>query len=260
MDIGTTSLVLPTPQALGQMPREERNAILYAALNEGVFDYLDFGTHKGGGIEAGKRLGGRLGLGVELSDEKVVVALNRGFYVLSEDVFRISGDRPLVDFAICRHVLEHMPNIHVVALVLGQLKRLVRSHILIEQPDFSQERYLYGLGLKLQAFFLKGHDCPMSTRELIRIFWDTGFDRFALGGMLRIRDSDSSLVHRSDGPNQIGKWRPGDLPKPQKIVFDRPIYRDIVAVLGVNAEVNPRAIAEAAGMQQLYFNSEVRIY
>lgn len=260
MDTGLTPTSLPPPQALAEMPREARNALLYRALHEGVFDYLDFGTHKGGGIEVGRRMGGRLGLGVELSDEKVVAGLQRGFYVLSEDVFRISGERPLVDFAICRHVLEHLPNIHVVALVLEQLKRLVRSHILIEQPDFSQERYLFGLGLKLQAFFLKGHACPMPTRELVRIFWDLGFDRFALGGMLRIRNSDSSMVHRADAPNQIGKWRPGDLPKPATIVFDRPIFRDIVAVLGVNETVDARGIAEAAGMEKLYLTSELRLF
>ena len=252
---------LPSPVELSEMPLETRNEILLNALREGVFDYLDFGTHKGGGLDWGLSLGGRRGLGVELNDEKVLHALRSGYYVLSYDVFKIPIDEaPIVDFAVCRHVLEHMPNIHVVALIIERLRKFVRHYIYIEQPDFSQERYLAGLGLKLQGSYLKGHACPMQTRELVKIFWDVGFDNFVVGGIRRCAGSDSQYIHRADvAPRTVGKWREGDPPKPS-VKFDRPVFRDIIAVLGKHSDVDIFSVAKLCKMEEVFLESKVRLY
>ncbi len=254
-------VALPSPLELSEMPLEKRNEILMNALREGAFDYLDFGTHKGSGLVWGAHMGGRRGLGVELNEEKVLHLLKSGFYVLSEDIFKIQvGDKPLVDFAVCRHVLEHLPNIHVVALVIEQLRKIVRNYIYIEQPDFSHERYLAGLGLKLQGSYLKGHDCPMQTRELIEIIWDAGFDNFVIGGIRRALGSESQYVHRADiAPRTVGKWREGDLPKPS-VTFDRPVFRDIIAILGKEPDVDTLGIAKFCKVKEVFLQSRLRIY
>jgi hypothetical protein len=61
--------ILPPAETLGEMRREQRNDLLLRALEAGAFDFLDFGTHKEGGLDRGLLFGGRVGLGVEIDEQ-----------------------------------------------------------------------------------------------------------------------------------------------------------------------------------------------
>ena len=74
-----------------------------------------------------------------------------------------------------------------------------------------------------------------------------------------MRDSDNQYIHRADAPRIVGKWREGDLPKPS-ITFDRPVFRDLIAVLAVRDGLDKMSIGKLGQMNQLYLSSEMRIY
>lgn len=248
------SSILPPAQALGEIPREQRNNLLLMALEAGAFDFLDFGTHKGGGLESGRRFGGRLGLGVEIEELKCQHLYRQGHYVLSGDVFNLPVLPRSVDFTVCSHVLEHMPNKHVMYLLVERLAQFCRKFIVIDQPDFSAAQYLYDLGLKMTQMMMESHTTRLATRDIIQMLWDMGLGNFVVYGKLPVRSSDSRWVHSAVAPRHANKWQEGDPPKPS-VKFDRELHRDILIVVGLHDEIDLEAIAATAGAHKLKLRS-----
>lgn len=256
MSVELLSIDLPPAQELAAIPREQRNGMLLEGLQSGKFDYLDFGTHKGGGMRLGQQLGGKCGLGIEINEAKCQALLKNGYYVISEDIFRLPAFFSVVDFAVLSHVLEHLPNSQTIFLVLRKLLDACRKYVLIEQPDFTAESYLYSLGLRLAHFGMKSHTCHLRTRELIEMLWSLNAGRFIVGGKKPINDSSSRWVHRADQISSAGA--PWDaekhLPKPQ-IKFDRALFRDIVVVIGRDQEFDTDSILRAVSADLIYMRS-----
>jgi hypothetical protein len=224
---------LPPAQELAHVPREERTALLLTALQSGVFDFLDFGTHKGGGIRVGESLGGKLGLGIELRDAKVVEALSRGFYVLSEDAFLVPRMPKVVRFAVLSHVLEHLPDEATAYLVLQKIAGYCSDFLFIQQPDFSAETFLWRQGLQFAHTKMKGHMWRPSTTRMMEMIWSLGFGRFLVGGQTPVRASSNQWLHRADVQSRT-LWKHDaskDPPKPQ-VTFEPPLFRDIAIAIG----------------------------
>ncbi len=246
---------LPDPRELAATPRKERNCFLVDALAEGHFDFLDFGSHRGASLKIGYELGGRRGLGIERNDDKCRELLAQGQYVLSEDIFSLPALSGVVDFAVCSHILEHMPNEHTVYLILEKLARATKRFILIDQPDFSAELYLFQRGFKLAHFAMKGHDCHLPTRRLVEMLWSLDLGHFVVGGKHAIVDSSNPWVHRADAPGPLWKWdAEKDLPK-EAVKFNRPLYRDVTIVVGRDPSCDLEHIAKSTGVKDIYLRS-----
>jgi hypothetical protein len=224
-----------TVPSLASLPREERNAHLLEAARRGVFDFLDFGTHKAGGIRLGESIGGRFGLGVEIDDPKAVNALRRGDAVYSGDVFEFPLTDPVFRFGICRHVLEHLPNLGVVRAVVEKIAGLCREFLYIEGPDFTTERILSRLGLTMAHSTTRLHTCHVTAAEVGAILSNCGFEHVLLGHKIRIDDSANPWVHALGSPPNRSKWQESDLPKPY-VSFEPPIYRDFVLLADVSEQ------------------------
>jgi hypothetical protein len=245
---------LPPAQDLAGIPREERTQLLVRALEAGAFDYLDFGTHTGGGLRVGESLGGKLGLGVEMMETKCQALYKRGRYVISEDIFKLPLVRHSVDFAVCSHILEHMPNRHVVYLLLERLSQFCRKYVYINQPDFTATQYLFEKGLKLAHVGLTKHLTQLPTREIVSMLWDLKLGRFIVAGKRAIHNSSHDWVHAVGAPPNVSKWEDGHLPKPY-VEFNPPLYRDIVIVIGIDSSVDLEAIANEAGVSKITLRS-----
>lgn len=237
-----TDVDLVQPSALARMPADERNARLLDAARLGAFDFVDFGTHKGAGIDVGiKRFGGSRGLGIELAETKSVQALARGYYVYQGDVLAV----PLADarfrFATCRHVLEHLPNKYVVGAVLWKLATSCHEFLYIEQPYFDDREYLADRGLTLRQYTATYHTCQLRLAEFKDILATIGVKHYVIGGMKPIKDASHREVHALDSPPDRSLWVETDRPKPN-MSFDRTLYGNIVVL----ADLGGGSIAERA--------------
>ena len=244
---------LPKAASLADLPRQERNEIVLALLAQKRFDFLDFGTHKGGGLRIGNSLGGQAGLGVELDDAKVVALFRRGAFAYSGNVLELPQGLK-ARFAVCSHVLEHLPSRYEVGTIINQLQRSCSDYIFITQPSFDVDSALFERGLRMAHSPMKNHDCRLTTRELVDICWDLGLERFVVGGAKPISDTSHSWIHSTQGRKNVWKWKPGDAPKPD-VRFGRPLHRDIVAVIGLKPGLDLAGIATAGGMKTLYLES-----
>ncbi|RZJ43249.1 MAG: hypothetical protein EON87_12610 [Brevundimonas sp.] len=235
------------------MAKDERNDRVLEMVRGGSFDYLDFGTHKGGGLRVGRELGGVAGLGVELQDDKVKELFQRGAFAYSGNVLEFP-DAANIRFAVCSHVLEHMPSIFEIGTVINKLAAICQDFIFIRQPSFDSQEQLFERGLKMAHFTMKHHDCRITVRQFVDMMWDLRLERFVIGGALPYASSDSSWFHSTAGRKNVGKWTTNDPPKPS-IKFSRPVHRDIVLCIALRPDVDLMRVAKAGGMTQVFMES-----
>jgi hypothetical protein len=228
---------------LAELPVAERNGILLEGVEEGAFDFIDVGSHKGGGLRLGATLGGNHGLGVEIDERKARSGLQQGLAIYTSDAAALPWDRRVFRFGVCRHVLEHLPDEATVRGVLRRLADICSDFIYVEGPDFSSATYLRDLGLTLAHDTMSTHTCRMDPASLGSALAAVGTRRLLMGRALPIRDSHSRWIHRHDAPRDRGAWREEeDLPKPT-VTFDRELYRDIVLLGALSDEADLEGIS-----------------
>lgn len=212
-----------------------------ARLARGDYDFLDLGTLDGGGFGIAELQGGRRGLGFELSAAAVRNAKAKGWDVALHDVCLLQPMSPLVDFAVCSHILEHLPDLERIEGVIASLASLSRRYILIAGPCFETEAYLEGLDLKVLHSLMIDHTCKMKVSDLIAILHRLELRDFvvALGG--RMHDSDNMWIHSAaQTVPPEGLWTydaDKHLPK-KRSSFDRELFRDFVCVVKLSADVD----------------------
>ena len=217
-------------EGLAEQPVEARNERLLALARAGHFDFVDFGTHRGGGIKWGERLGGARGLGIELDPDRAQRALDDGFPVYTGDVATFPTTGLSFRFAVCRHVLEHMPNEYVVGFVLWRLAQICTEFIYVEQPVFDDAERLEQQGLTLTQMTMRSHTCRLSIERLLRIVEGVGISAYAQGRVRPIRSSANPWVHVAGAAENRSRWQEGvDPPKPE-VEFDPPLYRDLIVI------------------------------
>lgn len=238
------------------MPRAERNQLLLDALRAGHFDFVDFGTHKGGGLNLGLELGGTRGLGIEISEPKCQTLMAKGYYVISEDAFLIPPMSNTVRFAVFSHVLEHLPDEATASLVLKRVSEFCREFIFIQQPDFSAETFLWRKGLQFAHTSMKGHLWRPSTRRLVELLWEMGFQRFAVGGQRVVLDSSCSWLHRADvQSNVLWKHDPQKDPPKPVVSFEPPLFRDVAICVAKSTAVDPKAVLRKTDVRHIHLES-----
>ncbi|HEY6549890.1 MAG TPA: hypothetical protein VIY71_01675 [Solirubrobacterales bacterium] len=221
------------PEALGELadlPIKDRNERLLSLARDGKFDFVDLGTHRGGGIRWGQHLGGGLGLGIELDPKRAHRALKAGYPVYTGDIAAFPSEGLRFRFAVCRHVLEHMPNEYVVGFVLWRLAQMCTEFIYIEQPIFDYAAELGEQGLTLAHLTMSAHTCRLSIDELLASLERIGLPNYVQGRMRPIRDSSHPWVHAADAPRDRSRWQEGiDPPRPE-VKFEPPLHRDLVVI------------------------------
>ena len=240
------------PKALAAMQTVEPDEDLKSAtsaylqrLRRGEYDFLDLGTNDGGGFEIAKKLGGRNGLGFDLEPSAVRRAIGKGLDVALHDVCQLDSDLNSVDFAICSHVLEHLPDLASIEKVLFKLSRICREYILICGPLFETEHYLEQKDLKVLHSLMLDHTCKMKVKDLINILHNLELRDYLLGLSFPMRDSDNIWIHAAGqtvGVDGLWSYEPEKhLPKPS-VTFDKVLHRDFVCVVKLDAAVDCDAL------------------
>ncbi len=211
------------------------------ALRRGEYDFIDLGTCDGGGFEIAARQGARKGLGFDLEPLAVRRSLEKGLDVALYDICELQNDRACVDFAVCSHILEHLPSPAHVERLLRSLSVLCRDYLLISGPAFEDEDYLEKLGLKVLHSLMLDHTCKIKVRELQLVLQTIGCRDYVVALGEPLMSSANHWVYNSAQPvphNGLWTYDPDKhLPK-AAADFDRPIHRDFVCVVPLRAGIS----------------------
>ena len=235
------------PYAITGVPETllRSNARYLDQLERGAYDFLDLGSNHGGGFTIGERQGGRRGLGFDLQPQLVEHLIGQGRDVACMDVRSLRTSQPVVDFAVCSHVLEHLPSIYDVGSVIGSLRRACRDYLLISGPCFEEEDYLYSKNLKVLHTAMTDHLSRFKVIDLVTMLHSLRLRDYVVALTLPLKDSNDPWIHRADEPAE-GMWTwdaQKSLPK-SYASFDRPIHRDFICMVQLRDGVDLSAALE----------------
>ena len=198
------------------------------------YDFIDFGCSAGGSIDwARRRFGGRRGLGVDISPNKVAAARAAGYDAMQADGARLDQFAGKVRFATMIHFLEHLPSIEAARKVAGTALQISRDFLYVRQPWFDSDGPLMRQGLKLYWSHWRGHPLPMTSLQAYVLFEElrrTGrCARFALYGRTPITSSDDEAVLPLSAPGDSHQYDADrDGPKPS-VALDG-VFTELVAI------------------------------
>ncbi len=239
----------------------ESNARILDGLRAGRYDFLDLGTNQGGGFKIAERLGGRKGAGFEMNPALAQWNLDRARDVMCADVRALPQGVTGIRFAVCSHVLEHLPTFYDVGSVIASLASLCADFLFLAGPNFDSEDFLYRHNLKLVHSAMRDHLCRFRTIDLVKLLYDLGLRDFVIGLTGVINDSSNIWIHRADAPaDGIWSWEEGkSLPKPA-MRFDRPLHRDFVCVVKLSQAADHAALLKnfVWGCDRIIFRSNDR--
>jgi hypothetical protein len=206
------------------------------------FDFLDFGCSDGGSMDFARRaLGGQRGLGLDLSPAKVAKSISRGNEARVADITiaRFVGN---VRFVLMSHFLEHLRDIEQARLCIEAAVRCAREYVLIQQPYFDADGYLFERGLKLAWSDWRGHPNHVTAVQFhsiaSRLLAQRKITNFIIGRRMRIMDSDDASVHPLQSPPNQQLWVAGVHPAKPATSFDFLVFRELFVMIGLGADAS----------------------
>lgn len=201
-------------------------------INVTGYDFLDFGTGHGGCYDfARERLGGKVGLGFEISKPRVADLKKDGYNCHLADITKIALPKKSVRFITISHVLEHVPNLDAAANVVKLAINTAKEFVFIEGPSFDFDDMLKKHGLKFYWVGWHNHRSNVTTTFIKDIAKSNGVHRYdLLAEQPMIIDSTSLDIvpAKSDAGVKYDMATYG--PKP-RIGFEQPIFRSFVYFL-----------------------------
>jgi hypothetical protein len=133
------------------------------------------------------------------------------------------------------HFLEHVPSLIDVRKIIRSACLVSDEFVLIQQPYFDADGYLFDLGLKLYWSSWNGHPNHMTRLEMLNILRivapATGVKRFFIGARYPIRSSNAREIHPLLSPAEQVEWSLSKHGKKSSIRFDRVVFRELFAIL-----------------------------
>ena len=215
-------------------------------LRENYYDFVDLGTCDGGGFAMAARQGGKRGLGFDLEPHAVIHALDKGLDVACCDVCSLHSDGALVDFAVCSHILEHLPSLQAVRTVLQAMACMCRDYILVFGPCFEEEEYLESKGLKILHSLMLDHTCKFKVIDFIETLHGLRLRDYVIGISREGRTaSDNQWVHNATEmvpPDGLWTYDAAKHKSKPKVVFDREVYINFICVVPLRAGIDTDGI------------------
>jgi hypothetical protein len=205
-------------------------------LQEGAYDFLDFGCSRGDSIVWGKRLfSGNRGLGIDIDSKKIAAAHLAGLDAKLFDIKDIPREK-LVRFTIMNHFLEHVPSIEDVKTFIKRACQVSTDFVFIKQPYFDADGYLFQKGLKMFWSDWTGHPNPMSTLSFYRILSQLQnegvFQHFSIHGKKAILSSDDDHVQSAFAPTDQHHFDKNiHPPKVTGLNFQMPVFYETVVFI-----------------------------
>jgi hypothetical protein len=200
------------------------------------YDFLDFGCSKGDSMKFAQDTFGGRGLGLDFDADKVEIAKRAGFDAVQQDVTQLSPKTMgRVRYVIMSHFLEHLPTINYAKRCIASACSVAREFVLIQQPYFDADGYLFERGLKLYWSDWHGHLNHMTSLQFYNILSvvapKLGIKRFLIGRRFPLTDSAAPEIHPLASPQDQGTWLPEEHAPKGKCKFDFPVFRDTFAIV-----------------------------
>lgn len=194
------------------------------------YDFLDFGASTGDSMDlAVTHFGGQRGMGVDKDPGKIARMRDLGYHCMAGDITRLDLPAKSVRFVTMNHVLEHLPDLHAVALAIESAARAATDFLFIQGPFFDADDALARHGLKFYWSDWRGHPCHLTTRQLYSLL-------HVHMARDRVRDSADPCIHPLSSPRDQHAYQIGVHPPKPHVRFKPPavpvpVYREIVCVV-----------------------------
>lgn len=223
----------PIKEELAQI----RATVAYTGFNDDrldieKYDFLDFGTSRGGSIDyAINRLGGTRGLGIDLSEAKVADARANGVECVQGDVTNLDLPDDSVRFVTMLHLLEHLPDFDCVNKAIATACRVSTDFVYIVGPYFEADDYLKSQGLKFYWSDWRGHTFHLKYQHLDEILKSIGQTDYVFFDNSAVPDSSHPTIHPLESPIDQHDYDPATHPEKPELSFPSPLYREMVCCI-----------------------------
>lgn len=209
-------------------------------------DFLDFGASKGGCIDFAKaRLGGKRGLGVDSDATKVERMRQLGYECIHADATSAAWPRNSVRFVTMSHFLEHLPDLDAVHKAIECAADAASNFLFIQGPYFDADAFLSDRRLKFFWSDWHGHTCHLTTKHLQAVLADLGLREYLVMGRVLVYDSLDPSIHPIDSPRDQHEYISDTHPPKKFVVFDPPLYKEIVCLVRLRPITNWNEIVQA---------------
>lgn len=204
------------------------------------YDFVDFGCSKGGSLEFGTRLFGGRGVGLDIDEAKVRKAIANGHDALHLDVSSLDpATVGQTGFVLMSHFLEHLPKFAIATKCIASACKISRDFVLIQQPYFDADPYLFNNRLKAYWSDWRGHTLPMTTLQFYRatrpLLGNTA-RRVLICGRHRIHSSMAPEIHHISSPDEQHKWDINLHHAKPDIHFTYPVFKETCVVIFTGME------------------------
>lgn len=190
------------------------------------YDFLDLGCSPDSMGFAMRSLGGKRGLGVDISETRVPQMAQANLDFLRADITTLEMPERSVRFISMSHVLEHLPGRAVVKQVLANALRTATDFLFICGPCFDPVDYLKDLGLKLYWADWDDHCYHLTTLELRDILQELGAPAPSITGYWDVVDSTSPSVHPLASPRNQNEYDANRHPPKPFVRFERRVCQE----------------------------------
>lgn len=203
------------------------------------YEFLDFGCSAGGSLSSyGKMFQAKnKGLGLDIDPEKVRLTREKGFNAEVCDITKLQLSAR-VRFGIMSHFLEHIPSMRDVKAIIRKSSTMVDDFIVIRQPYFDADPYLFSHGFKFFWSNWRGHPNCMTLLQFHNILMPMVSEglikRFALYGLDPVTSSEDLAIHNLDSNIDQHEWNIEEHTPKQIIEFTIPVYREVLAIVDLN--------------------------
>ncbi len=205
------------------------------------YDFVDFGCSKGGSLEFGTKFFGGRGIGLDIDEAKVRKAIANGHDALHLDVSSLDpATVGQTGFVLMSHFLEHLPKFAVASKCIASACKISRDFVLIQQPYFDADPYLFSNRMKVYWSDWRGHTLPMTTLQLYRATRPLLGDiarRVIICGRHKILSSAAPEIHHISSPDEQQKWDGSIHPPKADIHFTYPVFKETCVIILIGLDV-----------------------
>ena len=213
----------------------EANHKVETWLQQGQFDFIDFGCSEGGSFKIAQNIfQADKGLGIDADPKKVETARAAGFDVYQADITKLERFSGSVRFVTMNHFLEHLNDVRDAKKCIVSACELAREFVFIKQPFFDADPYLLSNGLQFYWSHWGCHLNHMTSLDFFHVLQPmlgNGVDRFAIYGVRRVKHSADPAIHSLRSPVDQHAWEVERHPPKKPITFDQDVFYEIAAIV-----------------------------
>ncbi len=248
-------------------------------LRNNQYDFLDFGCSSGGSIEHYEKIFRAKGLGLDIDPKKVKLSIQKGFDAIVFDITKIEIKQKVrlgimsyflkhiqsifdsivfditkielkqkVRFCIMSHFLEHIPSIKNVKILIEKACFVIDEFLIIRQPYFDADHYLFINGFKFFWSDWTGHSNHMTLLNFYNILKplkdNNKLKKFSFYGLHPVIDSNNDAIHNLDSPTNQHAWNKQKHSVKNYIKFSIPIYKEILVIVDLNGSSTEQVISK----------------